>query len=133
MLCACQLLHVGMLLHLTLWLMRSDITHRSYLQAMDRAHRIGQKKPVQVFRFCTEHTVEEKVRSLPAAPCLVRKQLDVPSLSLLARSCMCAKPPHRCEALVANHLTNVPVTRCPAHGSDAPPDAHTAKAPCKCR
>jgi SWI/SNF-related matrix-associated actin-dependent regulator of chromatin subfamily A member 5 len=28
---------------------------------MDRAHRIGQKKEVQVFRFCTEHSIEEKV------------------------------------------------------------------------
>ena len=33
------------------------------VQAMDRAHRIGQKKPVQVFRFCTEHAIEEKVRT----------------------------------------------------------------------
>lgn len=31
------------------------------LQAMDRAHRIGQKKEVQVFRFCTDHSIEEKV------------------------------------------------------------------------
>ena len=29
--------------------------------AVDRAHRIGQKKPVQVFRFITEGTVEEKI------------------------------------------------------------------------
>ena len=28
---------------------------------MDRAHRIGQKKEVQVFRFCIAHSVEEKV------------------------------------------------------------------------
>lgn len=28
---------------------------------MDRAHRIGQKKPVQVFRFVTDGTVEEKI------------------------------------------------------------------------
>jgi hypothetical protein len=34
------------------------------LQAMDRAHRIGQKKEVQVFRFCTDHSIEEKVRRL---------------------------------------------------------------------
>ena len=31
---------------------------------MDRAHRIGQKKEVQVFRFCTEGSIEEKVPSL---------------------------------------------------------------------
>jgi len=28
---------------------------------MDRAHRIGQKKQVYVFRFVTENAVEEKV------------------------------------------------------------------------
>jgi SWI/SNF-related matrix-associated actin-dependent regulator of chromatin subfamily A member 5 len=31
------------------------------LQAMDRAHRIGQKKQVRVFRFITEKTVEERI------------------------------------------------------------------------
>eukprot|EP00981_Chlorochromonas_danica_P005429 scaffold1091_cov164-Ochromonas_danica.AAC.52 len=31
------------------------------LQAQDRAHRIGQKKPVQVFRFVTDDSVEVKV------------------------------------------------------------------------
>lgn len=28
---------------------------------MDRAHRIGQKKEVTVFRFCTEDSIEVKV------------------------------------------------------------------------
>ena len=28
---------------------------------MDRAHRIGQKKEVNVFRFCVENSIEEKV------------------------------------------------------------------------
>lgn len=28
---------------------------------MDRAHRIGQKKQVRVFRFITEQSVEERI------------------------------------------------------------------------
>ncbi len=39
----------------------SDWNPQADLQAQDRAHRIGQKKPVQVFRFVTEHTIEEKI------------------------------------------------------------------------
>ena len=30
-------------------------------QAMDRAHRIGQTKPVLIFRLVTAHTVETKI------------------------------------------------------------------------
>lgn len=39
----------------------SDWNPQVDLQAMDRAHRIGQTKPVQVFRFITEGSVEEKI------------------------------------------------------------------------
>jgi len=39
----------------------SDWNPQADLQAQDRAHRIGQKKPVQVFRLVTEHSIEEKV------------------------------------------------------------------------
>ncbi|RAO68682.1 uncharacterized protein BHQ10_004694 [Talaromyces amestolkiae] len=39
----------------------SDWNPQADLQAMDRAHRIGQKKQVVVFRFVTEHAIEEKV------------------------------------------------------------------------
>ena len=31
------------------------------LQAMDRAHRLGQKKTVNVYRLITRGTIEEKV------------------------------------------------------------------------
>lgn len=39
----------------------SDWNPQMDLQAMDRAHRIGQKKQVRVFRFVTENTVDEKI------------------------------------------------------------------------
>ncbi|XP_074651868.1 SWI/SNF-related matrix-associated actin-dependent regulator of chromatin subfamily A member 5-like [Tubulanus polymorphus] len=39
----------------------SDWNPQVDLQAQDRAHRIGQKKVVRVFRFITEHTVEERI------------------------------------------------------------------------
>lgn len=39
----------------------SDWNPQADLQAMDRAHRIGQKKQVQVFRFISENAIEEKV------------------------------------------------------------------------
>ena len=39
----------------------SDWNPQADLQAMDRAHRIGQKKEVKVFRFVTADSIEEKV------------------------------------------------------------------------
>ncbi|KAL4068818.1 SNF2 family N-terminal domain-containing protein [Scleroderma yunnanense] len=39
----------------------SDWNPQADLQAMDRAHRIGQTKQVYVFRFITEDTVEERM------------------------------------------------------------------------
>ncbi|KAI1289743.1 SWI/SNF-related matrix-associated actin-dependent regulator of chromatin subfamily A member 5 [Halotydeus destructor] len=39
----------------------SDWNPQADLQAMDRAHRIGQKKVVRVFRMITENTVEERI------------------------------------------------------------------------
>ena len=45
----------------TVILYDSDWNPQADLQAQDRAHRIGQKKPVQVFRLVTEDTVEVKV------------------------------------------------------------------------
>ncbi|KAK5643876.1 hypothetical protein RI129_007721 [Pyrocoelia pectoralis] len=39
----------------------SDWNPQVDLQAMDRAHRIGQTKEVRVFRFITKNTVEEKI------------------------------------------------------------------------
>eukprot|EP01094_Clydonella_sp_ATCC50884_P011180 TRINITY_DN2098_c0_g1_i2.p1 TRINITY_DN2098_c0_g1~~TRINITY_DN2098_c0_g1_i2.p1 ORF type:complete len:532 (-),score=181.27 TRINITY_DN2098_c0_g1_i2:92-1687(-) len=45
----------------TVILYDSDWNPQVDLQAQDRAHRIGQKKPVSVYRFITDKTVEEKI------------------------------------------------------------------------
>lgn len=45
----------------TVILFDSDWNPQADLQAQDRAHRLGQTKPVQVYRFVTEGTVEEKI------------------------------------------------------------------------
>ena len=44
--------------------LESDYNPHSDLQAMDRAHRIGQTKRVNVYRLVTTDTIEEKIMSL---------------------------------------------------------------------
>ena len=39
----------------------SDFNPQIDLQAMDRAHRIGQTKEVYVYRLVTKDTLEEKI------------------------------------------------------------------------
>lgn len=34
---------------------------QSDLQAQDRCHRMGQDKPVVVYRFCSKNTVDERI------------------------------------------------------------------------
>jgi hypothetical protein len=45
----------------TVVLYDSDWNPQMDLQAMDRAHRIGQRKQVTVFRFVVEHSIEQKM------------------------------------------------------------------------
>ncbi len=45
----------------TVVLYDSDWNPQMDLQAMDRAHRIGQKRQVNVYRFISENTIEEKI------------------------------------------------------------------------
>ena len=42
----------------------SDWNPQMDIQAQDRAHRIGQTKPVYVYRLITEHSVEENIGSM---------------------------------------------------------------------
>jgi SWI/SNF-related matrix-associated actin-dependent regulator of chromatin subfamily A member 5 len=39
----------------------SDWNPQMDLQAQDRAHRLGQTKPVMIYRLITQHSIEEKV------------------------------------------------------------------------
>jgi len=39
----------------------SDWNPQADLQAQDRCHRIGQKKPVVIYRLCTANTVDQKI------------------------------------------------------------------------
>lgn len=45
----------------TVILYDSDWNPQADLQAQDRAHRIGQTRPVSVYRLCVENTLEEKI------------------------------------------------------------------------
>ena len=49
------------------------------LQAMDRAHRIGQKKEVHVYRFCIDNSIEEKARRTPSFTHTVLDVFAMPS------------------------------------------------------
>ena len=44
--------------------MEHDWNPAADLQAMDRAHRLGQKKVVNVFRLISRGTLEEKIMNL---------------------------------------------------------------------
>lgn len=56
-----ELFHVFMSYLQTTKLHFSSRNPQADLQAMDRAHRIGQTKQVYVFRFITEGSVEERM------------------------------------------------------------------------
>ncbi|KAI8987855.1 SNF2 family N-terminal domain-containing protein [Mycotypha africana] len=65
----------------------SDWNPQNDLQAMSRAHRIGQTKSVNVYRFVTKGTMEEDIierakRKMVLEYCVI-KQMDTSGLSLL--------------------------------------------------
>jgi TATA-binding protein-associated factor len=54
----------------TVIFLEHDWNPQKDLQAMDRAHRIGQKKVVNVYRLITKHTLEEKMMKCVLCHCL---------------------------------------------------------------
>ncbi len=54
-------------------------------QAADRAHRIGQKKTVQVIRLITRGTIEEKIHELQQKKQALFDQVIQPGEQMLTR------------------------------------------------
>jgi SNF2 family DNA or RNA helicase len=73
----------------TVVLYDSDWNPQVDLQAQDRAHRIGQTKPVTVFRFVTDGSIEEKV--------IERAEVLVLFSSLLSSPLLFLRASHLCE------------------------------------
>ncbi|ORY08127.1 hypothetical protein K493DRAFT_250596 [Basidiobolus meristosporus CBS 931.73] len=68
----------------------SDWNPQNDLQAMARAHRIGQKNHVNVYRFVSKDTIEEDIierakRKMVLEYCII-KQMDTSGLSLLQKT-----------------------------------------------
>ncbi|RIB11219.1 SNF2 family N-terminal domain-containing protein [Gigaspora rosea] len=73
----------------------SDWNPQNDLQAMARAHRIGQKNHVNVYRFVTKDTIEESIlerakRKMVLEYCII-KQMDTSGKSILQKSSKSAK------------------------------------------
>ena len=48
----------------------SDWNPQCDLQAQDRTHRMGQKRPVMVYRFITANTIDQKIVGMNRAECV---------------------------------------------------------------
>ena len=70
------------------------------LQAQDRCHRIGQTKPVIVYRFVTANTIDQKIVERASTKrklekMIIHKGLDVICCSyikLVRLHCICSEP-----------------------------------------
>jgi ATP-dependent DNA helicase len=58
------------------------------LQAQDRAHRIGQTRPVLIFRLVSRHTIESKIMQRASE----KRQLEALVIAKGTDS-LCASPP----------------------------------------
>lgn len=60
-------------------------------QAMDRAHRIGQTRPVLVFRLATAHSVEGRLLQRANSKLMLERLVikQVPSFTYAGSKCIC--------------------------------------------
>jgi chromodomain-helicase-DNA-binding protein 1 len=89
----------------------SDWNPQNDLQAMARAHRIGQKSHVSVYRFVSKDTMEEDVLERAKKKMVLEyaiiNQMDTSQAHLSSKANAQAKDPHKPEHLSKDELTAV--------------------------
>ncbi|KAJ6500142.1 SNF2 family N-terminal domain-containing protein [Mycena vitilis] len=89
----------------------SDWNPQNDLQAMARAHRIGQKSHVSVYRFVSKDTMEEDVLERAKKKMVLEyaiiNQMDTSQAHLGAKATAQAKDPHKPDNLSKDELTAV--------------------------
>ncbi|KAJ7902074.1 SNF2 family N-terminal domain-containing protein [Mycena olivaceomarginata] len=89
----------------------SDWNPQNDLQAMARAHRIGQKSHVSVYRFVSKDTMEEDVLERAKKKMVLEyaiiNQMDTSQAHLSSKANAAAKDPHKPDNLSKDELTAV--------------------------
>ncbi|KAF8210536.1 transcription regulator [Mycena galopus ATCC 62051] len=89
----------------------SDWNPQNDLQAMARAHRIGQKSHVSVYRFVSKDTMEEDVLERAKKKMVLEyaiiNQMDTSQAHLSSKATAVAKDPHKPDNLSKDELTAV--------------------------
>jgi hypothetical protein len=75
----------------------SDWNPQMDLQAQDRAHRLGQTKPVKVFRLITQNSIEEKILDR------AMKKLHLDALVIQQGRCAPSFPSRQCNLHTTPH------------------------------
>jgi phosphoribosylcarboxyaminoimidazole (NCAIR) mutase len=95
-------------------------------QAQDRAHRIGQTKPVLIFRLVSAHTIEEKIMQRAAE----KRKLEA---LVIAKGAFLSASPHLASFLslvLPLPIPALPYLSLPSRPPLSPPISMSLPAPC---